>query len=82
MIVFLNVYYSFSHNQILFLTWISAHLIFLIILCPDKKGTPEEGRKIQRPKHCALTNNNTDEDNSLKNHSQNITHQTSSQTFR
>ena len=28
---------------------------------PDKQGTPEEGRRIQRPKRCATTNNNKDE---------------------
>ena len=30
--------------------------------------TPEEGQRIQRPKHCVTTNDNKDEDNSLKNH--------------
>ena len=33
-------------------------------LYPDKQGTPEEGRRIQRPKRCE--NNNEDEDNSPK----------------
>ena len=33
-------------------------------LCPDKQGTPEEGRSIQRPKRCEKNNN--DEDNSPK----------------
>ena len=32
-------------------------------LCPDKQGTPEEGRRIQRPKR---SEKNKDEDNSLK----------------
>ena len=41
-------------------------------LCPDKQGTPEEGRRIQQPKRCVSINNNKDEDNSPKNHSQNI----------
>ena len=33
-------------------------------LWPDKQGTPEEGRRIQRPKNCEK--NNKDEDNSPK----------------
>ena len=33
-------------------------------LCPDKQGTPEEGRRIQRPKRCKK--NNKDEHNSPK----------------
>ena len=33
-------------------------------LCPDKQGTPEEGWRIQRPKHYG--NKNKDKDNSLK----------------
>ena len=37
-------------------------------LCPDKQGTPEEGRRMQRPKPWVTTNNNKDEDNSPKNH--------------
>ena len=41
-------------------------------LCPDKQGTPEEGRRIQQPKHCVTTNDNKDEENSPKNHTQNI----------
>ena len=41
-------------------------------LYPDKQGTPEEGWRIQQPKCCVRTNNNKDEDNSLKNHVQNI----------
>ena len=40
-------------------------------LSPDKQGTPEEGWRIQWLKHCVTTNNNKDEDNSLKNHTQN-----------
>ena len=39
---------------------------------PDKKGTPEEVRRIQRPKGCVTTNNNKDEDKCLKNNTQNI----------
>ena len=42
--------------------------------CPDKQRTPEEGGMIQRPKRCVTTNNNKDEDNSLKDHTQNIAH--------
>ena len=34
-------------------------------LCPDKQGTPEEGRKIQGLSRCER--NNKDEDNSPKN---------------
>ena len=34
-------------------------------LCPDKYGTPGEGRRIQRPERCEK-NNNKDEDNSPK----------------
>ena len=34
---------------------------------PDKQGTPEERRRIQRPKRCITTNNKEDEDNSPKN---------------
>ena len=33
-------------------------------LCPDKQGTLEEGRRIQRPKRCKK--DNKDEDNSPK----------------
>ena len=51
-------------------------------LFPDKQGTPEEGQRIQQPKCCVSTNNNKDEDNSLKNYSQNKTHQASLQNFR
>ena len=40
--------------------------------CPDKQGTPEEGRRIKRPKRWGSTNNNKDEDNSPKNHTKNI----------
>ena len=40
--------------------------------CPDKQGTPEEGRSIQWPKRCVLTNNNKDGDNSPKNNTYNI----------
>ena len=39
-------------------------------LCPNKQGTPEEGHRIQRPKHIS-TYHNKDEDNRLKNHNQN-----------
>ena len=41
-------------------------------LCPDKQGTPEKGRRIQRPKRWVTTKNYKDEDNSPKNHTQNI----------
>ena len=51
-------------------------------LCSDKQETPEEGQMIQRLKCCVTTNNNEDEDNSPKNHTQNIAYQTSSQKFR
>ena len=51
-------------------------------LCPDKQGTPNEGWRIQWPKRCVSTNNNKDEDSSLKNRIQNITHQPSFQKFR
>ena len=37
-------------------------------LCSDEQGTPEEGQRIQWPKHYVTTNNNKAEDNSLKNH--------------
>ena len=47
-------------------------------LFPDKQGTPEKDWRIQRPKRCVTTNNNKDEDNSPKNHTQNIVHQASS----
>ena len=33
---------------------------------PDKQGTPEEGRRIQQSKRCVTTNNNKNENNSLK----------------
>ena len=33
---------------------------------PDKQGTPEEDRKIQRPKRCVTTKNNKDKDNNPK----------------
>ena len=36
-------------------------------LWPDKQGTPDEGRRIQRPKRCFTTNNN-DEEKFEKNH--------------
>ena len=35
-------------------------------LCLDRQGTPKEGWRIQRPKHCILTNNNKDVDNNPK----------------
>ena len=35
------------------------------------KETPEEGQRIQKPKHCALTYHNKNEDNSPKNYNQN-----------
>ena len=41
-----------------------SFLKFESFLCPDKQGTPEEGRRIQQVKHCGK--NNKDEDNSLK----------------
>ena len=43
------------------------------------RQTPEEGRKIYRPKRCG--NNNKDEDNSLKSLNDK-NHQASSQKFR
>ena len=39
---------------------------------PDKQGTAEEGRRIQRPKRCVTTNDYKGEDNIPKNHKQNI----------
>ena len=36
-----------------------------------KKGTPEEGRRIQRLKRCISTNYNKDEDSSPKNQLEN-----------
>ena len=47
-------------------------------LCPYKQGTTEEGKRIQQLKNIS-TYNNKDEDNSPKNHTQNIAHQASSQ---
>ena len=35
---------------------------------PDKQGTPEEGRRIQRPKRCVTINNNKDGENFEKSH--------------
>ena len=49
-------------------------------LYTDKQGTPEEGQRIQCPKHCVLNYLNKDEDNSVKNHNQN--NQAPSQKFR
>ena len=40
--------------------------------CLYKQGTPEEDRRIQRPKRCVSINRNKDEDNSPKNHKQYI----------
>ena len=37
-------------------------------LWPDKQWTPEKDRRIQWPKRRTSTNNNKDEDNSLKKH--------------
>ena len=37
-------------------------------LYPDKQETPEEDRRIQRPKGYENKNNNKDEDNSPKTH--------------
>ena len=48
-------------------------------LCPDKQGTPEEGRMIQPPKRYN-NNNNKDEDNSPKTLTDK-NHQASSQKF-
>ena len=48
--------------------WSKKPFMIESFLCPDKQGTPEEGWKIQRPKHCVTTNNNKDKDNSSKNH--------------
>ena len=55
---------------------------FESFLCTDKQGTPKKGQRIQRPKRCVTTNNNKDEDNSPKNHTQNIAHQASCQKFK
>ena len=48
-------------------------------LCPDKQGTPKEGRRIQWPKHCEK--NNEGKDNSLKTLTDK-NHQASFQKFR
>ena len=53
-----------------------------LFLCPDKQGTPEEGRRIQRPKRCITTNSNKKADNSPKNNTQKIAHQASSKKFK
>ena len=50
-------------------------------LCPYKQGMSEEGQRIQWLK-CVSTNNNKDEDNSSKNHSQNNAHQASFEKFK
>ena len=42
-------------------------------LCPDKKGTPEEGWRIQQLKHCVSIHHNKDEYISPKNLNQNYT---------
>ena len=34
-------------------------------LCPDKQGTPEEGRSIQQPKSRVTTNNNKEKDDNI-----------------
>ena len=57
---FLNV--LFDQQTLKMISWVES------FLCPDKQGTPEEGQRIEHPKHCVLTNNNKDEDNSQKNH--------------
>ena len=40
--------------------------VYFVYLGIDKQGTPEEGWRIQRPKHCVSTYHYKDEDNSLK----------------
>ena len=42
--------------------------------CPDKQGTPEEGRRIKQLKRCVTTNNNKEKDNSLKKKIHKILH--------
>ena len=42
-----------------------------LFLCPEKQGTPEDGRMLQRPKRCVSTYHNKDEDNGPKNYNQN-----------
>ena len=44
-------------------------------LYPDKRGTPEEGRRIQRSKRCVLTYHNKDKDTHPKNRNQDDSHQ-------
>ena len=69
-------------NFILSVIFQTMHRNRKSFLCPEKQVTPEENWRIQRLKCCITTNNNKDEDNSLKNHIQNIAHQASSQKFK
>ena len=59
-----------------------SSLEFKSFLCPDERRTPEEGRRIRRPKFYLSTNENKKEDNNLENHTQNIAHKASSKKFR
>ena len=66
-------------------TWEIIFKVWLLIsqvesfLCPDKQGTPEDGRRIQQLKRSEK--NNKDEDNSPKTLTDK-NHQASSQKFR
>ena len=66
------------------LTWEIIFKVGLLISqvesfpCPAKQGIPEEGWRIQRPKHYISTTNKIVLDNSLKNHKQNNTYEASS----
>ena len=65
-----------TYVQLLWDVFISDVLPYRLFLYPDKQS-----RGIQQPKRWVTTNNNKDEDNSPKNHTQNITHLATSQKF-
>ena len=80
----LNLYcYSLKHNVLATVYFLSTLFDQLSnfkndfpnwsFLGPNKLGTPEEGRRIQQLKCCVSTNNNKDEDNGMKTHTQNKT---------
>ena len=50
-------------------------------LCPNKQGSLKESRGIQWLKCCVSTNNNKDEENSPKSHTQNNSHEASSKKY-
>ena len=60
-----------STGEIIFKLTLKIISLVESFLCPDKQGTPEESRRIQRPKRCVSTNSNKDEVNSPKNYTQN-----------